>query len=139
MNNIFSRCVKGEEILACVQDNITTYLPRPLTSGNRKKGLFTKRDFIYHADDDEYECRAGERLIWYFNTQEKGQSINKYWSSNCPSCSMKAKCTTSNYRRVARWEHEHVVDELDARLEGEPERMRTRRCTAEHPFGTLKC
>ncbi len=130
---------KGEEILACEQDNITTYLPRPLTSGSRKKGLFTKRDFIYHADDNEYECPAGERLIWRFNTQEKGQSINKYWSSNCPSCSMKSQCTTSKYRRVARWEHEHVVDELDARLEREPERMRTRRCTAEHPFGTLKC
>lgn len=130
---------KGEEILACKQDNITTYLPKPLTSGSRKKGLFTKRDFIYHANDDEYECPAGERLIWRFNTQEKGQSINKYWSSNCPSCSMRTKCTTSNYRRVARWEHEHVVDELEARLEREPERMRTRRCTAEHPFGTLKC
>ena len=40
---------------------------------------------------------------------------------------------------MARWAHEHVVDELDARLEREPDRMRTRRCTAEHPFGTLKC
>jgi transposase len=130
---------KGEEVLACDEDNITTYLPRPLTSRNTKKGLFSKRDFIYHAEDDEYECPAGERLIWRFSTEENGQVVHKYWSSNCPDCPMRARCTTSKYRRVARWEHEHVVDALDARLEREPERMRVRRSTAEHPFGTLKC
>ena len=130
---------KGEEILACDQDNITTYLPRPLTSGSTKKGLFNKRDFIYRAKDDEYECPAGDRLIWRFSTEEKGQVIHKYWSSNCPNCRMRNQCSTSKYRRVTRWEHEHVVDALDERLEREPDRMRVRRSTAEHPFGTLKC
>lgn len=130
---------KGEEVMACDQDNITAYLPRPLSSSSTKKGLFNKRDFIYHADDDEYECPAGDRLIWRFATEEHGQVIHKYWSSNCPSCAMKGRCTTGKNRRVARWEHEHVVEALDARLEREPERMRIRRSTAEHPFGTLKC
>jgi len=130
---------KGEEILACDTDNITTYLPRPLSSGSTKKGLFNKRDFIYHTEDDEYECPAGERLIPRFTREENGQMITKYWSSHCPRCAMRPKCTTSNYRRVGRWQHEGVVDALDARLEREPERMRVRRCTAEHPFGTLKC
>lgn len=130
---------KGEEVMACDQDNITTYLPRPLTSSSTRKGLFNKRDFIYHAEDDEYECPAGDRLIWRFATEEHGQVIHKYWSSNCPSCSMKVRCTTGKNRRVARWEHEHVVEALDAGLEREPERMRVRRSTAEHPFGTLKC
>jgi transposase len=129
---------KGEEIKACDDDGITTYLPKPQTSGSTKRGLFSKRDFIYHPDDDEYECPAGERLIQRFTTEEKGQVIHKYWSSNCQGCSMRSQCTTSKYRRVARWEHEEVVDALEARLEREPERMRARRCTAEHPFGTLK-
>ena len=130
---------KGEEVMACDKDNITTYLPRPLTSTSTKKGLFNKRDFIYHAEDDEYECPAGDRLIWRFVREEHGQLLHKYWSSNCPSCSIKERCTTGKNRRVARWEHEHVVEALDARLEREPERMRIRRSTAEHPFGTLKC
>lgn len=130
---------KGEEILACDEDNITTYLPKPVTSGNLKKGLFTKRDFIYHAEDDEYECPAGERSILRFSRIEHGQFIHKYWPSSCPRCPMRTQCTTSDYRRIARWEHEHVVEALDARLEREPERMRVRRSTAEHPFGTLKC
>jgi len=39
---------------------------------------------------------------------------------------------------VSRWEHEAYLDAVEARLDREPERMRARRCTAEHPFGTLK-
>ncbi len=52
---------------------------------------------------------------------------------------MRSQCTSSDYRRIGRWEHEDIVDALEARLEREPERMRVRRSTAEHPFGTLKC
>lgn len=129
---------KGEELLACEQSKITTYLPKPQTSGSTKKGLFSKRDFIYHADDDEYACPAGERLIWRFETEEQGLKIHKYWSSHCPNCSIKSQCTTSTYRRVGRWEHEAVVEAAEARLDHEPERMCTRRETVEHPFGTLK-
>lgn len=129
---------KGEEILACEESNITTYLPKPYTSGSVKKGLFSKRDFIYHAKDDEYECPAGERLVWRFTTEEKGQTIHKYWSSSCPDCPIRSQCTTSQYRRVARWEHEEVIEALEQRLEKEPERMRVRRETSEHPFGTIK-
>ena len=129
---------KGEEILACEESNITTYLPKPYTSGSVKKGLFSKRDFIYHAEDDEYECPAGERLVWRFTTEEKGQTIHKYWSSSCPDCPIRSQCTTSQYRRVARWEHEEVIESLEQRLDREPERMRVRRITSEHPFGTIK-
>ncbi len=128
----------SEEILACEQSQITTYLPKPQTSGSTKKGLFSKRDFVYHADENEYECAAGERLIWRFETQEKGLTLHKYWSSHCPNCAMKSQCTTSPYRRVTRWEHEAVLEAVEARLDREPERMRTRRATVEHPFGTLK-
>jgi transposase len=128
----------SEEILACDQAQITTYLPKPQTSGSPKKGLFSKRDFIYHGEDDAYECPAGERLIWRFETQEKRLTLHKYWSSHCPNCSMKSQCTTSQYRRMTRWEHEAVLEAAEARLDQEPERMRTRRETVEHPFGTLK-
>ena len=129
----------GKELLACEESNITAYLPKPQTSGSTKKGLFSKRDFIYKAEDDEYQCPAGERLIRRFETQEKGLTICKYWSSSCPSCALRSKCTSSKYRRVSRWEHESVVDAVEARLDREPERMRSRREVVEHPFGTLKC
>ena len=130
---------KGEEILACDESGITTYLPRPQTSSSRKRGMFSKRDFIYRAEDNEYECPAGERLIWRFSTEEKGQTIHKYWSSNCQRCAIRDQCTSGKYRRIGRWEHEAVVEAVEARLDKEPERMRARRETVEHPFGTLKC
>jgi hypothetical protein len=39
---------------------------------------------------------------------------------------------------VTRWEHEAVLDEMQARLDHAPEMMRIRRQTVEHPFGTIK-
>jgi len=129
---------KGEEILACDKAGITTYLPKPQTSGSLSKGLFSKRDFIYRPEEDEYECPAGERLIYRFTREEKGKAIRRYWSSVCPRCPIKSKCTTGKYRRVSRWEHEAVVEAVQERLDREPERMRARRETADHPFGTIK-
>jgi len=41
-------------------------------------------------------------------------------------------------RRITRWEHEHVVEAVQRRLDENPEAMRVRRETVEHPFGTLK-
>jgi transposase len=129
---------KGEEILACDEAGITTYLPKPQTSGSLSRGLFSKRDLIFIPEDDEYRCPADERLIYRCSTVEKGQTIRRYWSSVCPSCPIKSKCTTGKYRRVSRWEHEAVVEAVQARLDREPERMRARRETVEHPFGTIK-
>ena len=51
---------------------------------------------------------------------------------------MKAQCTTSDYRRIARWEHEDVLDKMQRRLDRTPQASRLRRQTAEHPFGTIK-
>jgi len=129
---------EGEQILACDEAGITTYLPKPQTSNNQAKGLFGKRDFHYVAVDDAYRCPAGERLPWRMTTQERGKTLHRYWSSNCQTCSIKSRCTTGKQRRVSRWEHEAVLEALEARLDKEPERMRVRRQTAEHPFGTLK-
>ena len=129
---------RGKEILACDEAQITTYLPKPQTSGNMAKGFFGKRDFIYKHEDDEYECPAAQRLIYRFTRQESGQFIRRYWSSACPQCTLKSKCTTGSNRRVSRWEHEAVIEAAERRLDKEPERMRVRRSTVEHPFGTLK-
>lgn len=129
---------KGEEIKECDEAGITTWLPKPQTSGNMAKGLFGKRDFIYLVDTDEYKCPADERLTYRFSGVESGKTIRRYWTSACTGCSLKSKCTTGQYRRVSRWEHEEVLEAAHERLEREPERMRARRATVEHPFGTLK-
>ena len=85
---------KGEEILDCEQAGITTLVPKPLTSNSKADGRFDKRDFVYIAEDDEYRCPAGERAIKRFSTIERGMVLHKYWTSACPRCPIKARCTT---------------------------------------------
>jgi transposase len=128
----------GEEILECDQAGITALVPKPQTSNNKAQGLFDKRDFRYIPADDEYQCPAGQRAIWRFTTVENDMTLHKYWSSACPKCPMKAQCTTGQYRRIARWEHEQVLEAMQDRLDRTPEASRLRRQTVEHPFGTLK-
>jgi len=45
---------------------------------------------------------------------------------------------TSVGRVITRWEHEHVLEEVQRRLDNNPHAMRQRRETVEHPFGTMK-
>lgn len=129
---------KGEEILRCTQEGITTLIPKPLTSNSKAAGRFDKRDFIYNAERDEYRCPAGERAIWRMTSVEDGLTLHRYWSSACPHCAIKSRCTAGNYRRITRWEHQQVLDDMQHRLDHAPEAGRLRRQTVEHTFGTLK-
>jgi transposase len=126
------------EIKACTEAGITPLVPKPMTSNARAEGRFSKLDFIYIARDDEYQCPAGERAIFRFATIENGLTIRKYWSSVCPGCPLKAQCTTGDYRRITRWEHERILEAMQRRLDRKPDAMTLRRRTIEHVFGTLK-
>jgi len=128
----------GEEILACEEADITVTLPKPMTSHSKAKGRFGKQDFRYLAEGDVYVCPAGERLTYSFTTEDKGMVLRRYRTSACQSCSIKHSCTTSKERLISRWEHEHVIEAVQRRLDEHPEKMRQRRETVEHPFGTIK-
>ncbi len=128
----------GDQILKCDQAGITPLVLKPLTSNSKAAGRFDKRDFKYNARRDEYRCPAGERAPWRFTTVEHGMTMHKYWSSACPSCPMRSACTTSDYRRITRWEHEAVLERMQRRLDRMPLAGRLRRQTVEHAFGTLK-
>src|SRR6516165_6253533 len=128
----------GEEILKCERADITPLVPKPLTSNAKAEGRFDKRDFVYNKRRDEYRCPAGQRAVWRFTTVEGGLTLHKYWSSACPRCPMRSACTPADYRRISRWEHEDVLDRMQARLDRMPAAGRLRRQTVEHAFGTLK-
>lgn len=129
---------KGEEILACHEAGIDVIVPRTVTSNATAEGRFGKADFIYNAQTNEYRCPAGQHLIWRYTSKEKGLNLHRYWSSHCQQCPLKQQCTPSPQRRVTRWEHEAVLDTMQARLDQTPDAMRIRRQTVEHPFGTIK-
>lgn len=128
----------GREILACHAGGITTTVPRPETSGNRVKGMYVKADFAYDAAADVYRCPAGNKLTYRFTTEEDGLKLRCYWTNDCQTCPIKGRCTNGKQRRVKRWEHEHLIDEMRDRMSRDPGVMALRRSTVEHPFGTIK-
>ncbi|HMF87369.1 MAG TPA: IS1182 family transposase [Gemmatimonadaceae bacterium] len=126
------------EILACEQADITVTLPKPMTSGAKSDGRFGKQDFVYLPTEDVYRCPAGEKLTYRYTNEEDGKRLRRYWTTACPRCPLKPQCTKGPERRIARWEHEHVLEAVQQRLDENPQAMRQRRETVEHPFGTLK-
>ncbi|SDF02757.1 Transposase DDE domain-containing protein [Bradyrhizobium brasilense] len=128
----------GEELRACEQAGVTVTLPKPLTSGAKAAGRFGKQDFVYVSAEDIYRCPAGERLIYRFTGQEDGKMLRRYWTTACQGCGLKALCTTGPERRIARWEHEAVLEKVQRRLDQDPNKITLRCQAAEHPFGTIK-
>ena len=128
----------GEEILACDKAGIEVTLPKPMTSGLEARGRFGKQDFVYLGDEDVYRCPAGEKLNYHYTNEEDGQQLRRYWTNVCRDCALKPRCTTGKERRITRWEHEHVLEAVQRRLDNNPQAMRVRRETVEHTFGTMK-
>ena len=126
------------EILACQEAGIRVTLPKPMTSGAKSEGRFGKQDFVYVDAHDAYRCPAGKWLTYRYSNVEQGKTMRRYWTNACGQCVLKKKCTTGNERRIPRWEHEHVLEAVQERLDADPNAMRRRRETVEHPFGTLK-
>ena len=114
------------------------HVPKPMTSGINGRRPLRQQDFRYAAEEDTYVCPAGERLAYHYTNEEDGMVLRRYWTNACQSCAIKHSCTTGKERRITRWEHEHVLEAVQRRLDEHPEKMRQRRETVEHPFGTIK-
>ncbi len=82
-------------------------------------------------------CRKSVLTYSYAN-QENGKTLRRYWTTACQACAQRSKCTTGKERRISRWEHEAVLETVQARLDRNPDKIRVRRQTVEHPFGTIK-
>ena len=134
--------LNGEQVLACEGTGMLPCVPKTLTSGHAKRGLFTGRDFIYDAEKDHYTCPAGQHLTKgsaRSDRRAEGDEMDHYRNlTACLSCALKPRCTPTETRRVKRWVHEGVLDAMQARLDQMPDAMKIRRQTVEHPFGTLK-
>ena len=129
---------KGEEIVACYEAGITALVPKVDTSPSKAKGRYSKADFRYDAERNEYICPAGQRLTYRFDSIEHGKTLWVYMTYQCSSCPLQAKCTTGKAKRIKRWEKEHILEAADALLKKNPDAMRQRKRLAEHPYGTIK-
>jgi transposase len=129
----------GEQVQPCETRGITVYIAKPHTSANRQQGLYTKEDFVYEAEFDQYRCPAGEALTYRFSTEDDGRPMRYYETSACRTGPLKSQCTRNKRnRRITRAEYELALDRMAQRVHDHPEIMQLRMQLAEHPFGTLK-
>lgn len=129
----------GTEIKTCLEAGLTPLVPRPLTSANEARGLFTKDDFVYDPATDGYRCPAGETLSYRTTTVELGRQIKNYRTAACGRCALRSRCTRNkDGRKITRWVHEHLLEEMAAHLRRAPELFARRKELAEHPYGTMK-
>jgi len=128
----------GKEILAVKEAGMEPLVPKTFTSAGKKLGLYTKEDFCFIAKDNEFICPDNQRCTFRHVSVEKDMSLNVYWSDACKLCKVKAKCTRGKERRIKRWEHEQVLDDMEVELKNNPDTVNIRKGTVEHPFGTIK-
>lgn len=129
----------GQEVKQCAAAGITTYISKPITSVNKKRGLFTKEDFVYDEANDCYHCPQGEELTFRFETVELNRQIRYYATTKCRGCPLKEQCTRNKSgRRITRWVDEKLLEDMARRVRARPQIMRLRQQLSEPPFGTIK-
>jgi len=99
-------------------------------------GLLDRSEFIYSVETDTLQCPGGATLRRKGNERKDKRVMYQAKAEDCEKCPLKPTCTTSRRRTVGRHVHDNALQRMDERATIEA--MRRRRCTVEHPFGTLK-
>lgn len=129
---------EASEIKATLDSGVTPFVPRPNRRRPKKDELFSKNQLRYDNKKDTYICPAGFELTFQYTVKSKGKTVRLYKTNSCPNCELKQKCTKTANRTVTRWEHEDILEKIEANLQANPEKIRQRQWLVEHPFGTLK-
>jgi Transposase DDE domain len=108
-----------------------------MTSGLEVRGRFGKQDFVYLSDEDAYRCPAGEKLTTT-PTRRLGSSYGAIGPMRAVTVRSKRAAQPARSGGLRAGRHEHVLEEVQRRLDNNPHAMRQRRETVEHPFGTMK-
>lgn len=129
---------KIEDIVACDEVGLTPHVPKPKRGSGERRGFFHKDEFHYDPERDVFIC-PGEQVLepHHYGRMRALQRIGYSNPAACPSCPLRAQCTT-NVRRISRLENEAVLDRMAERLRARPELIDRRRDTVEHPFGSIK-
>jgi hypothetical protein len=142
----------GEELKACAENGITTYVsPKKYKAANKEQD-FLKDQFKYRPSQDVYQCPGGQILStngkWYDKKSKEGKShkIKRYTISGkiCKACPFKEKCLNptslrqNRGRSIERSEYEDYIQANDERLKANKDYYLLRQTIVEHPFGTIK-
>jgi Transposase DDE domain len=127
----------GEQAAYCEAAGMLPYVPVMRTVNNQGDGtLFGREDFRYEAKTNTYIC-PGDKTLRRKKIHRKDRYIvYEAAASDCGTCSLRPRCTQAQKRSVSRHLYEDALNRMQERVT--PAVMRRRRCTAEHPFATIK-
>lgn len=124
----------AQAVAECERDNVE--VTAPIKRGAMNTEHFRPVQFAYDQASDTIRCPAGETLR-PSGKHTRNRAI-RYRTSACKNCRLKARCTPGAQRTIHRLFDQAALDRMEARIYADPSLMVTRRCTVEHPFGTIK-
>jgi len=126
----------GAQAQACEERGITPVVPMPQASHTRAAECYPKTLFSYDAKTDTYRCPAAETLTRY--KRDQNLQTDYYATRACAQCALRAHCTRSRRRSIARSWFADAAERAHERARTNPRLMRLRGASAEHPFANLK-
>ena len=103
-----------DNFLNCHDQGIKTHIPSIEEShrgSGRRKGIFSREEFIYNHDTDTFTCPAGKLLTKGKFKKKRKHYVYKASAKVCNNCQLKNKCTRSKSGRTLK---RHArQDELD--------------------------
>jgi hypothetical protein len=124
----------AEEVARCEREGIE--VAAPVKRGAMKSDHFRPTQFVYYGASDTIRCPAGETLR-PSGLHTRNRAI-RYRTSACANCSLRPQCTPGVQRTIHRLVDQGALDRMEARIYADPRLVTIRRCTVEHPFGTIK-
>ena len=124
----------AEEIARCEREDIE--VAAPIKRGAMNSDHFRPAQFVYDEASDTIRCPAAQTLR-PSGVHTRNRAI-RYRTPACASCALKPRCTPGAQRTIHRLVDQSALDRMEARIHADPSLMTIRRCTVEHPFGTIK-
>jgi transposase len=124
----------AQAVAQCERDHIE--VAAPIKRGAMSTDFFRPAQFVYDEETDTIRCPAGKTLR-PSGKHTRNRAI-RYRTPACKDCRLKSRCTSGAQRTIHRLFDQAALDRMEARIYADPSLMVTRRCTVEHPFGTIK-
>jgi hypothetical protein len=133
---------QAEQLEACERDGVSAVVPDQQRPSGRSTGgseVFTLEKFAYDGARDCYRCPQGCELPRRGVKPSRGRTYDLYYDRQaCAGCPLRAQCTASSHRVLARLPNQAVVERTAARVAAQPQVVAQRKTIVEHVFGTLR-
>jgi len=104
----------------------------------KSEGRFGKQDFVYLPEEDTYRCPAGQQLPYRLRARRTASGYGATGPRLVKIVRLNRSARQGQSGGFRDGEHEHLLEAVQQRLDANPQAMRQRRETVEHPFGTMK-